>query len=94
MRNEHSEEYKKGFHVGYSQGYQKGREKKNKEKLVDLTRVRPIVHWETIEGDWETFSCPCCHHSFYSENCEAPNFCYYCGAQSADAKEKEGEAEC
>lgn len=42
MKNEHSEEYKKGFHVGYSQGYQKGREKKNKEKLVDLTKIPSI----------------------------------------------------
>lgn len=91
-KNEHSEEYNKGYRVGYNAGYAKGKGHPKAEKgIFDLTRVRPLVHWETVEGDWETFSCPVCSHSFYSENCEAPNFCYFCGAQNADVKEKEGE---
>lgn len=92
-QNDHSEEYKKGYRVGYNAGYTKGKGRSKAEKeLFDLTRVRPIVHWERIEDDEETFHCPSCGENFYSENKQAPNFCWYCGAQSADIrKDKEAK---
>lgn len=78
-----SEEYRKGYKAGYQQG------KRSTKSLHDLT---VLVRWEQIDGDDETFHCPRCGENFYSENKQAPNFCWYCGAQSLDMR-KEGEAE-
>lgn len=78
-----SDDYRKGYQAGFQQG-----KRSPKKRLYDLTEM---VKWEHIEGDEETFHCPRCGKNFYSEDKQAPNFCWYCGAQSIDAKEKEGE---
>lgn len=93
MRTKGLEEYEKGYRAGYQAGHMKGKEKKRspeKGGLRDLTQIPPLVEWIHIEGDDETFSCPSCDHSFYSEECIPPNFCWYCGAKYRYAK-KEGE---
>lgn len=87
-QNDHSEEYKKGYRVGYNAGYIKGKghPKATKPQLYDLGKAKPLVKWEHIDGDEETFHCPLCGENFYSEDKQAPNFCWFCGAQSVDAK--------
>ena len=75
-----SDDYRKGYQAGFQQG------KRSPKRLYDLTA---LVKWEHIEGDEETFHCPRCGENFYSEDKQAPNFCWYCGAKSVDMKEGE-----
>lgn len=85
---EHSADYRAGYQAGFSKGRRLEKQKEPKlPKLYDLSKVKPLVNWEMIEGDNTTFICPLCNEQFYSEEGRSPNFCWYCGAQSFDLKE-------
>ena len=82
---ERSADYRAGYQAGFSKGRRSDKPIKSKtHELYDLTKVKPLVHWNMIEGDDTTFICPICNELFRSEEGRSPNFCWYCGAQSFD----------
>lgn len=85
MKQEHTEEYKRGFHCGYETARQKFENKPKKIKpdmsrLTDLYAIPPKIGWLCIEDDEEHHICSNCQTSF--EWYEPFIFCPVCGGRS------------
>ena len=89
-KQEHTEEYKRGFHCGYEVARQKfnrklSKNKPDKSRLVNLAEIPPKIEWLTIDdigGDYDSFFCSNCHTS-YDGWSEPFKFCPECGGRSS-----------